>query len=151
MEKVTVKQSHLNIGQTVRTKETFVGVLETGAGTSYIRLHEITEAMRSKSKKRDNIPEVRNVSSKAVPIFGTITLVVWIGKCTQIVNFLVTEKLPTSVIFGCEFCPIHVEAIKLRLPIVKMDDDPNVPIIQQTPKPNLTLSIIEEQEFNTRR
>lgn len=45
--------------------------------------------MRRKIKKRNGIQIVTNASGKAVPIFGTIALVVQIGTSAQIFKYLV--------------------------------------------------------------
>lgn len=72
-------------------------------------------------------------------------MVVQIDTSTQVVMFLVAEKLATPVIVGWDFCDIHVEAIKPRLTIVEIDGGSTVPMIRQPSKPNTTIPLREEQ------
>lgn len=89
-----------NVGTTKR----FVVVLDTGAGSSFIRFNELLEAMRRKISKRNDLRNVRHVRGKQYQI-----KIAQIGTKTQIVNFFVVEILAKSVILGCEFCDVHVE------------------------------------------
>lgn len=107
--------------------------------------------MRRKIKKIQDVPNVRNASGRAVPIVGTIKLVVQIGTSTHMLNVLIAENFGTSVIVGCDFCDVHVESIKPRLTIVERDERSTVRTIQQTSKPNTTVPLPEEQNFDTRR
>lgn len=83
-------------------------------------LHEIPKAVGRKIEKNYDAPNVRNASCRAASIVGTIELV-QIGKSTKIVNFIVVEKLTTSVVLGSDFCEFHVETIKTRLMVIEMD------------------------------
>lgn len=65
-------KSYRNIGQIVRSTKRFVVILETGARSRFLALREILEAMKAKSRKLDDIPDVQNASGKSVPIVGTI-------------------------------------------------------------------------------
>lgn len=83
--------------------------------------------MSTKVKKQNDVPNVTNANEKSVPIVGTIEIVIQIGTSTRIVNFIVVENLTTSVILGCEFFDVHVEAIKTKQMVVEIDAGSTVP------------------------
>ena len=142
---------YANLGLTVRSTKRFVVILDTGAGSSFITLGSIPQAMRKEIHTLKDEPNIRNASGKSVPIVGTIDLMVQIGTSSEFVTFYVSENLATSVILGCYFCDHHVEAIKPRLTVVEMDDGSMVPIVRQPSKPNANLPLPEEQTFTPRK
>lgn len=86
------------------------------------------------------------------PSYGrTIEIIVHIGTRTQAVNVPVAEQCATSVDLGCDFCDIHVQAIKAHLTIVDMDDCSTVRIVCQHSNSNTTVPITEEKCFTTRK
>lgn len=58
--------------------------------------------MRRKIREADGVLEVRNASGKSVQIVGSVDFVVQIGIITQVVKFLVDEKLETPVLLGAK-------------------------------------------------
>ena len=56
----------------------------------------------------DSLVNVRNTRGSLVTIEGTMDLVVQVGTRIGYVHFLVPKMLSTSVIFGCDFCALHV-------------------------------------------
>lgn len=74
-------------------------------------------------KERNEEPNER---VKAVPIVVTIEVVVRSYIRTHIVNFLVVEKLGTSVVLRGDFCDVHVGVVKQRLTVVEMYDGSTV-------------------------
>lgn len=58
---------YANIGETVRTMKRFVVVIDTGAGSKFIRIHDLPQAMRRKIKKKGSVPNVINDSGTQYP------------------------------------------------------------------------------------
>lgn len=117
------------------------------ACSSFIRSGDIPQYIWNNIRKLKDEQKIHNASGKTIPIVGNIYLIVQIGTSTKVVNFLVPEKLATSVILGCYICDRHVETIKARLAIVEIDDGYTVPIVRQPSKPNKHVPIPEEQCF----
>lgn len=92
---------YANIGQNVQKKIRFVVVLDTGAGSNFIRLYELSEAMIN-IKRPNDVPNVKKVTGKALSVVGTIEIVVKIYTRTHIVNFLNMGRLATSLILGAD-------------------------------------------------
>lgn len=76
---------------------------------------------------------------------------VQIGRSTELITFLVTDRFATFVILRCDFCDRHVEANKLRLTIVEMDDRSTVPIVRKLTKANENVRIPEEKQFFSKK
>ena len=142
---------YANIGLDTRHMTRFMTVLDTGAGSSFIRLGEIPHGMRDRIQPLPSEANIRNASGKPVPIMGTIDLQVQIGSTLEKVTFLVADKLAVAVILGCDFCDKHVEAIKPRLKIVEMDTGSIVPIVLQPTKSQLEALLPEDQQFQPRK
>lgn len=94
---------YANIGQRKRITKRFAVDLNTGIGSSFIRLSERPEALRAKIREPDNMRDFQNASGKSVSMVGIIEIIIQIGTSTQAVNFLVAEKPATSVILGSTF------------------------------------------------
>lgn len=72
-------------------------------------------------------------------------------KTYRTVSFNAVENLATSVILGCDYCDLHVDAIRPRLKIVKIDNGSTVPIVLQTSKANTELPFSEQQQFSKQK
>lgn len=86
--------------------------------------------MRREIKKWNSVLKVINMSGKAVSIIWTMKHVIQVGTRTKIVNFLFVQKRATYVNIGCKLCGLYLEALKLRLTMVEMDDVLTVAIIR---------------------
>jgi len=138
---------YANIGQTQSMTKRFVTVLDTGAGSSFIRTDELPNRLREEIKPLTDEANVRNASGKPVHIRGTITLSVNLGCRTDEVTFMVVDNLATAVILGCDYCDKHIEAIRPRRRMVEMDDGCMVPIVRNPSKANTDVPFPEEQQF----
>lgn len=63
-------------------------------------------------------------------ITGNVDLAVKVGSQLAVVQFYVVYKLGVDVILECNLRDKHVEAIRPRRHVVKLDDDITVPIIR---------------------
>ena len=102
------------IGLTRSATSRFAAVLDTGAGSSFIRSSVIPESMHKLIRPLDSELSVRDANNRRVAISGTLNLAVQVGTRTEVVKFNVVERLGTEVILGCDFCDKHVEAIRPR-------------------------------------
>ena len=109
----------------------FVVVLDTGAGSSFIRQALIPESYRKHIKPLDDQFNVKDANNRRVVIAGTINLTVQVGKRREVVKFNVVERLGTDVILGCDYCDKHVESIRPRKRLVELDDGSTVPILKR--------------------
>ena len=109
----------------------FVVVLDTGAGSSFIRQALIPESHRKLIKPLDSEFNVKDANNRRVVITGTINLAVQVGTRQDVVKFNVVERLGTDIILGCDFCDKHVEAIRPRKRLVELDDGSSVPILKR--------------------
>ena len=137
---------YANLGLTSSNMKRFTTILDTGAGSSFIRLDEIPHPMRNHITPTREEVTIRNASGKPVPILGTIRLSVQVGRKTEKVDFLVAEKLATAVILGCDYCDKYVECIKPRLRLVELDDGSTVPIVRQSSRTQAQALLPEEQQ-----
>lgn len=137
------------IGHTRRALKRYSVVLDTGAGSSFLKAALIPDELRHLIRPLEDNISVRDASNRIVMIGGTITLVVNIGNRTSTnVTFNVVERLGTDVILGCDFCDSHVEAIRPRLRVIELTDGTAVPIIKGPPKRSSNLvPLPKEQEF----
>lgn len=67
---------YANIGLTVRSTRRLVVTLDTGSGSSFIRLRQSIQAMGKEILPLKNQPSIHNVSEKIIPMVGTIDLMV---------------------------------------------------------------------------
>lgn len=113
---------YINIGITYTTKGRFATVLDTGAGSNFIRLDEIFHRLHDKIEPFGDYVTVRNAIGKQFSLIGRIVLTVQIWNSIEKVCFFVADKLSTAVIWGCDYCDLHIDAIRTCLEIVRIDD-----------------------------
>lgn len=65
---------------------------------------------------------------------------------SAIVPLDVVERLGKDVIFGCDFCVAHLEAIGTRFRIANLTDGPTVSIIDGCPKRLLNAAPVPSDE-----
>lgn len=78
--------------------------------------------MRKEIRHLKDQLKIRNASGKTVSIFWIIALMFQIRISSKRVNFVVTNKLVTSVILSCDFCDRLFETKKPILAIAEMDE-----------------------------
>ena len=89
----------------------FIVVLDTRAGSSFIRQALVPESNRNHIKPLDNQFKVNDANRRRVVIAGTIKLTVQVGKRREVVKFNFVDRLITDVILGSDYCDKHVESI----------------------------------------
>lgn len=121
---------YANLGVTRQSLAKFAVVLDTGAGSSFIRKSAISPKLWVHIRKNTQPTNIRDANGRRVSIEGIIDLVVELGTRTEVVQFKVNERVGTDVILGCDFCDKHVEAIRPRQREVELDDGTRVPIVK---------------------
>ena len=90
------------IGPNSRQLTRILSVLDTGAGSSFIRKPILPDYLLQKVQPFLAKSNVRDASNSRVRIFGTVTLVIKLGLRSQTIKFKVVENLGTDVIIGCD-------------------------------------------------
>ncbi len=137
------------IGMSTQSMVELISVLDTGAGSSFIRKDALSEEVQAVIKPLGNEVRVRDANKRQLRLAGTVDLRVTIGNRDQLVTFYVAEQLATPVILGCDFCDEHIEAIKPRRRVVELVDGTTVPIIR-TNKHRTTTFTIQPAHVRTR-
>ena len=96
-----------NIGVTRRATQRFETILDTGAGSSFIRTNVLPDELLNKIRPLDDEPVIRDAGNRRVALRGSINLTVELGTRVEFVPFLVVDRLSTQVILGCDFCDKH--------------------------------------------
>ena len=117
------------VGPTRHNMASFASVLDTGAGSSFIRKEVLPKQLLDKVRAVHERPDIRDANNNRVSILGTLRLLVQLGSRQDTVTFNVVSNLGTDVILGCDFLDKHVEAIRPRKRLVTLHDGPSVPII----------------------
>ena len=129
----------------------FVAILDTGAGSSFIRQDELPQHMQKNIEPLQQQVDIKNATGKPLPIAGTLRLSVQIGSKMEEVQLLVAEELETAIILGCDYCDEHVECIKPRRRIIGMDDGSMTPIVRRASRSQVEALLPEEQVDEERR
>lgn len=137
---------YANVGETFKNTRRFNAILDKGTGSSFIRMNELPTHLVEKIRPLDDHAMIRNASGKPDPIAGTIDLTVQIGTSQTTVTFIVAKQLATSLILGCDFSDLHVDAIRPRRCQVKMDNRSIVPIVRQPRDCQSELSLLEDDD-----
>ena len=121
-------------------------MLDTGAGSSFIKKEllskQLTRSIQPSVKKRD----VRDANNRRVAIEGTIRLAVRLGTHSDYVNSNVVDKLATDIIFGCDYMDKHVQSLLPRRRIVELAGGSTVPIINRFTNPSGKPTVIPDDE-----
>ena len=88
---------YANVRMSTKNMQRFVAILDTGAGSSFIRQDELPQHMQKNIEPLQQQVYIKNATEKPVPIAGTIRLSVQIGAKTEEVQFLVAEELSTAI------------------------------------------------------
>ena len=118
------------IGTSTRALVQYIIVLDTGAGSSFVKKEALSPEVFKTMKPLPEQVRVRDANNRRLNILGTVELNVQIGNRQDKVNFYVVERLATDFILGCDFCDKHVEAIKPRKRLVELDDGTTIPLVR---------------------
>ncbi len=121
---------HAYVGRSSKALTRMTVVIDTGAGSSFIRKDTLPDSIQSAIQPYHLRSNIRDANNRRVQIAGTVKLAVRIGHTTDNINFNVVERLGTEVIIGCDYLDKHVEAIRPRQRRVEMDDGTTVPIVR---------------------
>ena len=121
-------------------------VMDTGAGSSFIRKAILPQALLDKIQPLAIRTDIRDANNRRVQIIGTINLVLRIGDRSETVRFNVVERLGTDVIVGCDYLDKNVEAIRPRKRVVELDDGTTVPILGRGTRSKTLQGTIPEEE-----
>ena len=136
------------VGMKPRSLVRFTTVLDSGAGSNYIKKGLLPETLVRRIPPLKKRTDVRDANNKRVNIEGTIHLYVKVGHSTELVPFYVVDKLGTDIILGCEYLDKVVDAIRPRRGVVEMIDGTEVRILRHTlGRFENRHSITEEEEF----
>ena len=105
---------HANIGHGLSSLHRYTAVLDTGAGSSFIRKSELSPGLLKHLRSTDTKVMVRDANNRPLSISGKVNLTVQIGTRASVVSFHVVDNLAAPVIIGCDFCDRHIEAIRPR-------------------------------------
>ena len=126
-------------------------VVDTGAGTSFIRKAILPRSILDKVQPLAIRTDIRDANNRRVQILGTVNLVLRIGNRSETVRFNVCERLGTDVIVGYDYLDKHVEAIRPRKRLIELDDGTSVPILGRgTRSKKLQGTIPEEEQLPTK-
>ncbi len=129
----------------------FASVLDTGAGSSFIRKELIPRTLLDQVKSVSERLDIRDASNRRVSILGKLRLRVRLGGRTEWVHFNVVHNLGTDVILGCDFLDRHVDAIRPRNRLVTLVDGTSVPILRGHRPSKLYQRILLEPEPATEK
>ncbi len=122
---------HIDIGQDPSVMTRYAAILDTGAGSSFIKKSAIPLEYLKKMLPVNSDIKVRDANNRPLSMLGKINLHVQIGTKVSLVAFYVVEKLATSIILGCDFCDKNIDAIRPRKRYVELDDGTTVPIVRK--------------------
>jgi len=143
---------YANLGITRRQTRRYSVILDTGAGSSFIRKDVLHERAWKLIRPDPSPLTTTDANNRQIQPLGIISLAVDIGGRVEVINFKVVERLAVPVILGCDYCDKHVEAIKRRQRIVELDDGTIVPIIRKPPaRPQGAIPLPEQQLFIPKR
>lgn len=94
---------YVNIGASSKNAKRFSTILGTRACSNFMRISELPPPLRDCIKPLEGFFTIINASEKTVPVVGLIVLVVQVGTSQSTMNFLVTTKIATEVILGCDY------------------------------------------------
>ncbi len=134
------------IGVSGCSMTSFASVLDTGAGSSFIRKEILPTALLEQVKSTPNQADIRDASNRRVSILGRIRIRVRLGSRSDWVHFNVVQNLGTNVILGCDFLDKHVDAIRPRKREVPLDDGTRVPILRKHTPSKWYRTMIPEPE-----
>ena len=139
---------HAYLGITARATTQYVVILDTGAGSSFIRHSSLPPGADKRIKPLRSSVKIKDANNRSINVIGTVNLTCEMGSRREIVTFYVVERLATEAILGCDFCDRHIEAIRPRKRIVELDDGTTVPIVRRPDKrKNDTVPLPDEQVY----
>ena len=139
---------YANLGITRRQTRRYSVILDTGAGSSFIRKDVLHEKAWTRIRPDPNPLKTRDANNRPINSLGVISLAIDIGGRVEIMDFKVVERLAVPVILGCDYCDKHVEAIRPRQRVVELDDGTTVPILRKPPtRPHGAIPLPEQQEY----
>ena len=94
---------HANLCITRRNTRSFVTVLDTGAGSSFIRKDIIPQSHWPLIQILREAVQIRDAGNRTVNVAGRITLAVELGNHVEALSFYVVGRLSTQVLLGCDF------------------------------------------------
>lgn len=135
------------LGQVAQHLTRVLSVLDSGAGSCYIRKGLLPDNLIKKIKPYMSRLKVRDASNRRVKISGIVRLMVKLGTRTESVQFNVVDNLGTDVIIGCDYLDKHVEAIRPRQRSVELADGTTIPIVRgATSRNSIHPSIPKEEQ-----
>lgn len=141
---------YANIGVTRKALTKFAIVLDTGAGSRFIRPAVIPDRLQRHIPPNPNPNNIRDANGRKVSVDGMIDLVVEIGTRAEVVQFKVNERLGTNVILVCDFCNKYVKEIRMCVREVQLDDGTIIPIIKPaTKRVHKMIPLPEPQVYET--
>ena len=139
---------YADLGISTRVTTRHLSVLDTGAGSSFIRRSDLPPNADKRIVKLDAKMRVRDANNRLLPIVGKVALFVRLGSRLERITFYVSDRLAAPVILGCDFCDTHVEAIRPRRRVVELDDGTTVPIVRRPQKRSAKAPPLpEEQQY----
>lgn len=91
----------------------FAIAVDTGAGSSFIKIDELHHLLCDKIEPLGDDVVLRKGSGKPIFFPGNIVLTVQPGNSVEKVRSFVADKLATPVIFGCDYCDLQVRLFNL--------------------------------------
>ena len=110
-----------------------VSILDTGAGPNFIRRSDISEGAEQDIRPAA-FPDICDANNRPLITSCLLRLLVRLGRYLVEVEFIVCERLATTMILGADFCDRYVEAIRPRKKQVELDDGTIVPIVRKPAK-----------------
>lgn len=105
-------------------------ILDTKAGPNFLCQDHLTPFLKTQVVHESGTIKIHDAIDKPIHIIGSINLYVHVGRMTELVNFLVCERLAVSAILGCDFCDQFVECIYSKTRSVELVDGSTLPIVR---------------------
>ena len=139
---------YANLGITRRQTRRYSVILDTGAGSSFIRKDVLHEKAWKLIRPDPSPIKTKDANNRPIQPVGVVSLAVDIGGRVEVINFKVVERLAVPVILGCDYCDKHVEAIKPRQRFVELEYGTTVPIIRKPPtRPQGSIPLPDQQQY----
>jgi len=106
--------------------------LDTGAGSSIIRVDALPKGWERRLHRRPHFPYIVDAHKNPISARGMVTLRLHSGGFATDVDFVVVQRLAVPVLLGTSFVNRHVEALYPRRQRVRWSTDASVPILSCT-------------------
>lgn len=95
-------------------------ILDIAAGSNFLQESQLPPFLKTQGLRVSKTTKIHYTDDIAFCIVGSVKLYVHVGRITELVNFLVCERLAVPAILGCDFCDQFVECNYPKTQLVKL-------------------------------